>query len=173
MELYELMRDSGLQTLKTKLKFLAEHLEARHNVDAKELQHSLSVFEAVLKKKWLKCNRNEIRFKKINESWLLTPISFKIFDPVAPCKVGRTKKSFEESTDRSKRIKTKNIRKEVSISQLGFATKLNLRAEGHPAAAKLVNEVVRSPRRAICYQNAFRKKKTLTMKLSLTKMTLV
>ncbi|XP_055903188.1 uncharacterized protein LOC129939232 [Eupeodes corollae] len=54
----------------------------------------------------------------------------------------------------------------MSTSQLGFATKLNLRAEGHPAAAKLVNEVVRSPRRAIYYQNAFRKERHRTRKMS-------
>ena len=62
---------------------------------------------------------------------------------------GRPPKSFEESSERSKRRKTITLRQSASAAELSYAAKVSLHSEGKRTAAKLMHEVsMRSPTRA-------------------------
>ena len=54
---------------------------------------------------------------------------------------GRPSKTFEESSERSKRRKTENLRLNYT-QELVFATQMKLRAEGESKAAKVVQNVL-------------------------------
>jgi len=51
-------------------------------------------------------------------------------------KIGRRKMAFEESSERRKRRKSKELRKTVGLPELTQATKMSLRYAGKPDAAK-------------------------------------
>jgi len=55
---------------------------------------------------------------------------------------GRRKLAFEDSSERSKRRKSKDLGKTVCFPELAHATKMSLRSAGKAAATKLCNEVV-------------------------------
>ena len=50
-------------------------------------------------------------------------------------------KSFRDSSDRTKRRRTEEIRRKYSHEELGFVTQMSLRAEGKSNVAKIVKDV--------------------------------
>ncbi|KYN21922.1 hypothetical protein ALC57_05694, partial [Trachymyrmex cornetzi] len=68
-------------------------------------------------------------------------------------------KSFDTSSDRSKRRKTEEIRKTFTADELAYATQMSLRSTGNLEAAKVVKDVSStSPIRAAKYVTAFQSK---------------
>lgn len=71
------------------------------------------------------------------------------------CQAGRPAKCFEESSIRSKRRKTQNIRENLQTEELAFATQLKLREAGKAVASKVLNEIFQSPGRAQKYRKTY------------------
>ncbi|GBP20049.1 hypothetical protein EVAR_13817_1 [Eumeta japonica] len=69
---------------------------------------------------------------------------------------GRPKKTFAESSERSKRRKTEELRLQ-DVEKLSYATHMVLRASGKSDASKVVKDLTKSPTRARKYRSAFRK----------------
>ena len=55
---------------------------------------------------------------------------------------GRPSKTFDESSDRSKRRRTEDLRKKHSTPELSYAAKMKLRASGKLEEAKLIGEAL-------------------------------
>lgn len=92
-----------------------------------------------LKDKWHKSKRTESIFLNSCNEWLNIFISFGIKEEIKETKIstkGRPSTSFEDSSERSKRRKTENLRTQSSTEELSYATQMNLRAEGKTDAAK-------------------------------------
>ncbi|KAJ4435548.1 hypothetical protein ANN_18164 [Periplaneta americana] len=72
--------------------------------------------------------------------------------------MGRPTKSFHESSDRTKRQKTENLRATYSSDELSFAAEMSLRSSGKVKASKIVNDVTAtSPMRPSNYQEAYKR----------------
>ncbi|KAL4712324.1 hypothetical protein ACJJTC_004086 [Scirpophaga incertulas] len=69
---------------------------------------------------------------------------------------GRPQKSFEDSSERSKRQRTEDLRSK-DVVELTYATHMKLRHVGKVAASKVVKDLSKSPQRAKKYVKAFKK----------------
>ena len=100
--------------------------------------------------KFEKSHRIKDRFLQDNALWLQSdakllpasspPTSSSQPGPSSTLRRGRPSQPFGESSDRSKRRKTEDIRKSKSSSELSFATQMSLRHKGKVAEAKLLQE---------------------------------
>ena len=70
-------------------------------------------------------------------------------------------KNFEEASNRTKRRKTEELRKEKNISELLYAAQMNLRRScNNNDAAKIVKDIADNPTQAKCYVSALNTKST-------------
>lgn len=80
---------------------------------------------------------------------------------------GRPECSFRESSDRSKRRKTQELRKTHTTDELSYATKMSLRESGAVSAAKVVNDVTfKSSARAMKYISVVKEVSKMETKMS-------
>jgi hypothetical protein len=110
-------------------------------------------------KSWIDVRRNQQYFVSKNAEWLEQEINLHIkvitkpkeTEYEMPCTsgiCGRRKLTFEESRERIKRRKSKDLRKSVGFTELAYANKMSLRSAGNTDAAKLFNEALETtPRR--------------------------
>lgn len=155
--------------------YITHRLGEKSNLEGNEefdkcIQNKVEGFSSTLKKKWLDSNRCLTKFFKKNDNWL--DLEFKIpllkkceelYEPSTSS--GRPRKSFLESSDRSKRRQIKNLREITSSNELICAAKSTLYVEGKRAAANLVSQATEySPQRAIkirkLYKNEVKNKYT-------------
>ncbi|CAG4981334.1 unnamed protein product [Colias eurytheme] len=68
---------------------------------------------------------------------------------------GRPTKDFKESSDQTKRRKTKNLREQVPCEQLTYAAQMSQRAAGYSDASKVMKDMTLSPTRAKKYRTRF------------------
>jgi hypothetical protein len=109
-------------------------------------------FQSEYKTRWEKAHRMEERFLENNKNWL----EVKVYLPSVKKQIGgRPKISFEKSTERMKRQKTKKLRNSTSLPQLAFTTQMKLRSSGQTDASKLVKEIVSDPTRAHKYIGSY------------------
>lgn len=57
-------------------------------------------------------------------------------------KRGRSEVEFENTSERTKRLKTKKLRDHNPTSVLAYATQMSLRSEGHAHASKFLNDMI-------------------------------
>ncbi|CAH2106600.1 unnamed protein product [Euphydryas editha] len=69
-------------------------------------------FKSDFKKKWTASSYKDQRFLNNNEQWLTSSIELPYWSAEPTQKLGRPTKTFEESSDRSKRRKTKELREQ-------------------------------------------------------------
>lgn len=111
------------------------------------------------KSRWEACGRKLDYFLIKNDEWLneniyitvnahqITPRYFK----------GRRQLEFEESSERSKRRKTEDLRETKNVLELAYATHMSLRAQGNIDAATVVKDAVFStPKRAQTIRKAYK-----------------
>lgn len=169
------LTSSTYESRNAMIAFITHRLGEKSNLEGNEefdkcIQNKVEGFSSTLKKKWLDSNRCLTKFKKKNDNWL--DLEFKIpllkkreefYEPSTSS--GRPRKSFLESSDRSKRRQIKNLREITSSDELICAAKSTLYVEGKRAAADLVSQVTEcSPQRAIkirkLYKNEAKNKYT-------------
>lgn len=137
--------------------FLEEELKKRTgNFDNIGLTKTLSRFKSEYKTRFEKAFRKLETFFKTNNSWLETSVSF-LCCPKEKLKRGRPSVSFDESSERTKRMKTEKLRESTSISMLSFATQMSLRAVGQVSASKVLKDITTTtPDRAKKYRKSYK-----------------
>lgn len=142
--------------MEKQFQYLYEVIKKRIKCDAnqqKEVLKKLSYLKTEYKARYTKARRIEERFINNNLEWLEGSISF-------PNKIvtkrGRPEMSFDDSSDRTKRLKTKELRDSTPVSVLTYATRMSLRSAGQVHASKLLKEVTKSPNRATKYRQAYK-----------------
>lgn len=118
-----------------------------------ELHNIIKVFKTVYKRKWLACNYMESRFLERHSEWLNEVISLPAAEP-KPKSAGRPSKEFGESSERSKRRKTMELRNYVPVDELTYAAQMSQRAAGNADAAAVIRETLKSPTRATKFRKA-------------------
>lgn len=111
------------------------------------LKHTLSHFKSDLKIKLRATNYKHERFLKNNAQWLKSSLSFATSQTTTE-KPGRPSKEFGESSERTKRRKTKDLREKVPVEELTFAAQMSHRAEGNKDVSKIIKDLTFSPTRA-------------------------
>jgi hypothetical protein len=102
-------------------------------------------------KRWIDARRNQQYFVSKNAEWLEQEISLHIKDITKPNETdyempctsgtrGRRKLAFEEISGRSKRRKSKELRKTVGFPELAHANEMSVRSDCKMDAAKLFSE---------------------------------
>ena len=122
---------------------------------SKSIKNSVCILCAKIRSRWTKYGRNRTKFLKYNALWLDQDVNFeeRIYkalsttipqfqDEVATTSSrGRPRKLFGESSQRSKRRKSKSLLEEISQEQIVSATQMSLRASGKKDAANIVGEL--------------------------------
>lgn len=148
------MQEQDLPNLEEKLNYLEHDLltsEAYSQDQTRELKHKISYIKSEFKRRWLKANRQQQKFLDENTDWLQG--TFEI--PKSSQQRGRPSKSFSESSERSKRRKTEELRQSVNREVLVHATKMSLQSSGRRDASQILTELVKSPKRATKYKKAY------------------
>ncbi|CAH0560531.1 unnamed protein product [Brassicogethes aeneus] len=118
-----------------------------------ELQRTIKAFKVVYKRRWLACNYIEARFLEKYEEWLNEEIEIPT-DSIPGSSKGRPSKEFGESSDRSKRRKTMELRYIGTVDELTYAAQMTQRAAGNIDVAKVIQDVTKSPTRATKFRKA-------------------
>ncbi|KAK9688610.1 hypothetical protein QE152_g35188 [Popillia japonica] len=152
------MKDENLPNFNAKVNYLESHLLLNYGKtgeDIKNLKQRFALFKVVLKEKWEKSHRKEEAFLKNNESWLNGTFQLPIKSLNRP---GRPSKCFHESSERSKRRKTEEIRSTVGDDVIVHAAQTTLSVQGQRYASKILKEITNCPSRAHEYRKAVDKK---------------
>lgn len=157
-QLTEIMRRSGRSGIEERFHFLREEMKKLTNCDedhVNELNKQLSYFKSEYKTRWMKACRMHCKFVNNNKVWLETSIAFPRFKVT---RRGRPEMTFEACSERTKRLKTKQLRDCTPVSVLSYATQMGLRSEGQSQASTLLKELTNaSPERAGKYRKAYRR----------------
>lgn len=154
LELYELMQRQNLPNINEKLDFIENYLIGYDDYTAdqiKDIKQNFSRFKSEMKSRWAAAYNKEQIFIKRNQDWLSGTFTI----PKLTSRPGRPKKLFEESGERSKRQKTEELRSSVELNVLTHAAQIQLSASGKRDAAKILKEIISSPKRATKYKRAF------------------
>lgn len=153
------MQQEQLQTFADKVDYLENYLLSSDNFNKEQLKllkHKLSHFKSDLKKRWLKANRIHHKFITANATWLQGTFEIPIVS-LLQSRAGRPSKPFDELSNRNKRKRTHELRTTVSEQVLVHAAKTSLETSGHRNASRLLSEIIRSPKRAKKYKQAYSK----------------
>lgn len=129
-----------------------------------ESSKSLSTFLEKYHIRWSAASRNKDRFEKKNCDWLYTEVEFSSLanqakpNPTTPSSKGRPSTEFIDSSEQSKRRKTKELRLDRSTEELAYAAQMKFRAEGKLNEAEVIKNVAFStPTRASKYKESLKK----------------
>lgn len=160
------MKSQNLPTFDKKLEYLENYL-IDHYADTEEnmksLKHTFSYIKSQMKQRWSKAHKVEKVFLKNNQSWLEG--TFEISLSMSH-RQGRPCKSFSDSSERSKRRKTENIRSSVDPEVIVHAAQVILQTDGKRNASKVLKDVTNSPTRASKYRKAYSKENDIIPPLS-------
>lgn len=114
--------------------------------------------------KWQEVSRTEEKFLKKFEDWLkqfiiLVDEQLQELGPsselTSQSRSSRPLVHFSDASERTKRRKTEDIRKERSSKELAYATRMSLRAEGKSDVAHVLKNIVfGSPSKTTKYRNS-------------------
>ena len=116
--------------------------------DYEALEHFLTKFVELCRKKWGQASKTTINFEKKFSSWLTQDIVLPQFG-CKKRKSGRPSLEFDQLGPRAKDNATIDLRKKNSSSKLLHATKITLRKEGQHHLVYLLNEAIKTPERAL------------------------
>ena len=96
----------------------------KYPIDQKStITRILKFFKSDFKKRWIAASYKQESFIKNNKQWLKSNIELPYWSINIRQKPGRPSKSFIELSDCSKRRKTMDLRKQVSVEELTYACK--------------------------------------------------
>lgn len=148
------MRSAEPKSLQDKFKLL--RWEVIKRVDPSDMVDFMTRFHNFCSSyeiRWQKCHRKNEIFVKNNKNWLDASISFSP-PPEPQQKRGRNDLSFEECKEKTKVKKCKDIRDQISLPVLAYATQMSLRAAGKIDESKIVKEIISSPTKAKKYRKS-------------------
>lgn len=139
-------KDFDSKNHENKMAYLLTRVQIALQVDelSIEIKGLLSRLISEYKSRLLAAHRNYTRFYNKNKTWVEHNITFPVVRPVRKRRNegGRPPKPFEECTDRSKRRKTEDVRKQLEPSQLAFAAQVEYRARGEVKISNLIKNIV-------------------------------
>lgn len=149
------MKGQDLPSISEKLDFLENHLLTLTG-DSEEskssLKHRFSYLKSQIKQRWAKAHKTEEVFLKNNESWLEGTFEIPI---KTHQRQGRPCKPFADSSERSKRRKTEEMRASVDPEVIVHAAQLVLQNDGQRDASKVLKEITNTPSSAHQYRKAY------------------
>jgi len=157
-ELFNMMQRQNLPNINKKLDFLESHLlqyDDYNEVEIKEIKNNFARFKYAFKIRWSKAHKKEAIFIKNNTDWLVGTFTI----PMVIKRQGRPTKTFRDSSERSKRRKTEDIRRSADVETLTYAAQVKLRTSGNRAASQILKEITASPKRAKKYKAAHNQQK--------------
>lgn len=137
-----------------KLDFLEQKLQTicGDTDDCKKLlKHKFSHFKTNIKQRWSKAHNIKKTFLEKNDSWLNGTFEIPILTQNRP---GRPCKSFSESSERSKRRKTEEVRSVVEEEVIIHAAQSILQKGGNRNASQVLKDISNSPTRASTYKKS-------------------
>lgn len=158
--LFDMMQNENLRNLEEKLCFLRNHLLTREDLtedQLNKLKNNFAHFKSEMKQRWIKAHKKEEVFLKSNHLWLEGTFAIPVTTPNRP---GRPCKSFGESSERSKRRKTEEIRSNVKDGVILHAAQVELSKSGKRDASHVLKDITSSPTRATKYKNAYNTSKS-------------
>lgn len=150
------MQQQNLPNIEEKLEYLERDLLSCENYteeQTKDIKHKFSYIKSEFKLRWLKAHKKEDVFLKKNSNWLQG--AFSIPKVQQKLSAGRPKKPFIESSERTKRRKTKELRSAINEDVLLHAAQSTLRTSGKRDASQLLKEIIKSPKRATRYKKVY------------------
>ncbi|XP_050301716.1 uncharacterized protein LOC126739931 [Anthonomus grandis grandis] len=159
--MFDRMQALGLPSLEEKLNSLKDQILSCDNFTEDQIESfkaSFARFKSQTKQRWVKAHKKEDVFLKYNQSWLEGTIEIPVVIQKRP---GRPPKMFEESSERTKRRKTEEIRASLAKEFIIHAAQVELRKSGKRDASDILKEITTSsPLRATKYKKAFSETKT-------------
>jgi len=132
--------------LKKRLVTLTECLE-------NSLNKLLSYFISEFKSKWQSSQRKLNIFLLKNKIWLDSEIHFSSKISTQPGKSrGRPSTSFHDSSDRSNRRKTEQLRTQYSPTMLSYAAQMSLRKSGNVDSAYVIKNITCTTPTRACFK---------------------
>lgn len=109
-------------------------------------------------------------FLTTNSDWLKTSIGFPNYNLLTDkSEVGKPKIGFDSESERTKRMKTQDLRAQCSTNELCYATHMRLHASGNTDSANLMKEVTNTtPKRATRYKMTFNKWEDISKRVQLS-----
>lgn len=155
--LFDSMKSQTLRNIEEKLCFLKDHLLSPDDLSEEQINKynsDFAHFKTQVKQRWSKAHKKEKIFLKNNALWLEGTFEIPIRTPNHPGP-GRPRKSFEESSERSKRRRTQDLRSNVEDgSMILHAAQVQLSTMGKRDASSILKNIVSSPTRATRYKKA-------------------
>lgn len=132
----------------------------RNIIICEDQKPALSKLFYKFREKWHGSNRHEKTLKKKHSVWISELIHIKICGAEVPSSSktagGRPSEQFTDLSERSKRRKTKELRKSNTTDELTYAAQMSLRSSGQFYASKVMKDItITSPNRATKYIKAF------------------
>lgn len=153
--LFDSMKSQTLRNIEEKLCFLKDHLLSPDDLSEEQINKynsDFAHFKTQVKQRWSKAHKMEKVFLKNNALWLEGTFEIPIRTPNHPGP-GRPRKSFEESSERSKRRRTEDLRSNVEDGSIILhAAQLQLSTMGKRDASTILKNIVSSPTRATRYK---------------------
>ena len=158
LDFYNSIQQQEAPNFNEKMDLADQHLLSR-NQYTEELKtvykRQMSRLKAIFRKMWSSSSRIHEIFIKKHGPWLQG--SFQIpGTPSTPSSAGRPRKSFVDSSERSKRRKTEQLRKDVEPEAIVFVAETCLTTSGKRSAATVLKDLKTSPKRAGKYKKAYR-----------------
>lgn len=150
------MQEQNLHSFDEKLNYLERFVLSQDEYceeEKKEVKHKLSYLKSQFKKKWMEAHKKSQLFLQKNDKWLQG--TFEI-QRVKGRSSGRPTKSFLESSERSKRRKTQEVRSAVDKELLIHAAQTCLQSSGERIASNILKDITNSPQTAQAYQKAYK-----------------
>ena len=105
-------------------------------------KNRLKGFKFEFQRRWHKFSYKKQPFLTQNAEWLSTSI---VLPSWKPGKTGRPKKDFNDCSDRSKRLKTKELRGKFLVDELAFAAQMSQRSSRNCSAADVIKLATSNP----------------------------
>lgn len=155
--MFDRVQSYDLPNLDEKLDSFRSHLLSSEDYTEEQidtLKRNFSHFKSQIKQRWLKAHKKVAVFLKANHSWLEGTFEIPAISQNRP---GRPTKLFSESSERTKRRKTEEIRSVVAQDVIIHAAQVELRKSGKRDASEVLKEITSTPTRASEYKKAFSK----------------
>lgn len=159
--LFDRICSFNLPSIEEKVNFLKEDLlssEKYHEDQITSFKRRFAHFKSEIKQRWSKACKKEDVFRKSNEKWLQGTFEL----PAVPTqnRTGRPCKMFDESSERSKRRKTEDVRSVLEGEVIVHAAQIELRKTGKRDASEVLKNIMSSPTKATKYKKALNESKT-------------
>lgn len=149
------MKNEDLPNLEEKLCFLKHQILSRDECTEdqyKQFKANFAHFKSDIKQRWLKAHKKEDIFLKNNCRWLEGTFELPVGIENLP---GRPRKAFGESSERTKRRKTQELRSTLEEGVILHAAQVELNKSGQRDASKILKDITSTPTRATEYKRAY------------------